>query len=192
MLSHPLVIWPNTWFLEISQFFPSSHQYYSYFPETSSGLTTFLTDFHSYLTSSETPFDGVLGFSQGANLAASYIASHPHDHPFKCAMFICGGIPDNLKGVYFTPEEQARLFGVSSGQGGGGEQTPVIKIPTAHVLGKRDPGYEVGLELVNMCEKSMRSVYVHEGSHEIPKGQVGTKRLVECVEEIVGRALLLQ
>ena len=106
-------------------------------------------------------------------------------------MFICGGIPDDLKEVYFTPEEQARLFGVDSGQDGG-EQPPVIKIPTAHVLGKKDPGYQVGLELVNICEKSMKSVYVHEGSHEIPKGQDGTKRLVECVEEIVGRALLLQ
>ncbi|KAL8715723.1 MAG: hypothetical protein Q9220_000390 [cf. Caloplaca sp. 1 TL-2023] len=44
------------------------------------------------------PFDGVMGFSQGCSLIASYVLYRQQTHPgrelpFKCAVFICGGVP---------------------------------------------------------------------------------------------------
>jgi pimeloyl-ACP methyl ester carboxylesterase len=61
------------------------------------------------------PFDGIIGFSQGAALAASFILSHQLDSPqkalpFKVAIFIAGGLPlspSPTKGKDITAE--ARL-----------------------------------------------------------------------------------
>ncbi|KIX09417.1 uncharacterized protein Z518_00497 [Rhinocladiella mackenziei CBS 650.93] len=55
----------------------------------------------------EGPFDAVMGFSQGAALAASVILTHRIEHPrepapFKLAVFICGSLPyclDDKRGV---------------------------------------------------------------------------------------------
>ena len=49
----------------------------------------------TYITE-EGPFDGVLGFSQGASLAATYLIQFGREYPslplpFKCAIFFSGG-----------------------------------------------------------------------------------------------------
>lgn len=50
----------------------------------------------------EGPFDGVIGFSQGAALAAAVIARHEEEKPseelFKIAVFIAASMPFNLEG----------------------------------------------------------------------------------------------
>jgi hypothetical protein len=47
---------------------------------------------------SDGPYDGVLCFSQGCSLVASYLLYHEHSRPntrppFQLAVFICGGVP---------------------------------------------------------------------------------------------------
>jgi len=59
-------------------------------------------DFVIQVVREEGPFDGVLGFSQGAALAAAVIAAHAEENPseelFKIAVFIATSMPFDLKG----------------------------------------------------------------------------------------------
>uniref|UniRef100_A0A0D2XFP9 Serine hydrolase domain-containing protein n=1 Tax=Fusarium oxysporum (strain Fo5176) TaxID=660025 RepID=A0A0D2XFP9_FUSOF len=77
----------------------------------------------------EGPFDGVVGFSQGAAITASVLAHYSKKNPlepqtnlFKFAMFICGSKP-------FTYDGMNRIDQCGK---------PVVQIPTAHVVGKKD------------------------------------------------------
>ena len=54
----------------------------------------------------EGPFDGLVGFSQGAALAASFIIKESNSaeptHPFKCAIFFCASVPFDPDSRPFT------------------------------------------------------------------------------------------
>lgn len=46
-----------------------------------------------------------------------------------------------------------------------------IKIPTAHVVGHKDPRYLAGLHLAKFCDGEQRRFFDHEGGHTIPRAQ---------------------
>lgn len=86
-------------------------------------FTSCVAEAHEYLAEviEETgPYDGVVGFSQGAAVATSFMLSHQHDHPddalpFRFAIFLCGVLPVSPsldQGVDSTPEslEYERAF----------------------------------------------------------------------------------
>ncbi|MCJ1392473.1 hypothetical protein MMC18_005340 [Xylographa bjoerkii] len=82
----------------VSNIFPGP--YLSYYPAIPT--QTELEAAHSLVVSvleEEGPFDGILGFSQGAALAASVLLEHTKKYgsrvalPVKCAVFICGSLP---------------------------------------------------------------------------------------------------
>jgi hypothetical protein len=55
-----------------------------------------LKNFHKYLIQHNSPYDGVVCFSRGCLLVASYIWFHQTERPteplpFKAVVFICGG-----------------------------------------------------------------------------------------------------
>lgn len=81
----------------VKLFFPPP--YYSFY-ENTTDLLAIRASF-SFLTEhiqQNGPYDGVLCFSQGCAVVAGYLLDHaatrPHEElPFKCAIFICGGVP---------------------------------------------------------------------------------------------------
>ncbi|TGO25151.1 hypothetical protein BPAE_0086g00160 [Botrytis paeoniae] len=75
----------------VEMFFPGP--YYSYFTVPSPNAVLAAIDRLEDFIDTQGPFDGILGFSQGAALAASYILhnstrQHPRDD-FRCAVFFC-------------------------------------------------------------------------------------------------------
>ncbi|RKL46584.1 hypothetical protein BFJ70_g3071 [Fusarium oxysporum] len=107
----------------------------------------------------EGPFDGVVGFSQGAAITASVLAHYSKKNPlepqtnlFKFAMFICGSKP-------FTYDGMNRIDQCGK---------PVVQIPTAHVVGKKDQWYKESLGLFALCDAHSAKIYDHGQGHSLP------------------------
>jgi hypothetical protein len=123
------------------------------------------------------PFDGVLGFSQGAALAASLIIHHSQTSPaepplFRVAVFICGAGPWESTGVQHI---------VRSGE-------YPIKIPTANIVGKLDSLYPESMGLYELCEPSKASFYDHGSKHMVPFDLKNTGEMARVIEEAIGKA----
>ena len=145
-----------------------------------------MSDLNSYLKN-EGPFDGLIAFSQGAALAATFLVQNFRKDPqqksisssFKCAIFLSGGVPvdpDALSRGELIPLRAAEV----------GE---VIPIPTAHIWGENDEMFPGSSEsLKDLCITSGRSQFIHKGGHEIPVAGTGDltgtihsiKRAIHC------------
>ena len=71
----------------------------------------------------------------------------------------------------------------------------VIDIPTAHIWGKNDDLYPTfGPVLSQLCKQGMRVDFLHEGGHELPRGNVKgeVEGAVLAIRKTVERALLMQ
>jgi predicted esterase len=97
-------------------------------------MATAISQLEAYLAV-EGPFDGVIGYSQGASLAATYLIRFSQlppsaPLPFKCAIFFSGGRPFDPRAlgkgnlVLIDPEQQV---------------TPLLSLPTASIWGRNDP-----------------------------------------------------
>ncbi|KAB8231931.1 serine hydrolase FSH [Aspergillus alliaceus] len=122
------------------------------------------------------PFDAVMGFSQGAALAFSLLVNHAKTHGvplFKAAVFICGAPPYEPSGreqIKSTPGEY------------------LVKIPTAHIVGKQDRLYDAGVHLYGLCEPSKAEFYDHGSRHMIPFDAKNTEAMVASIEKTIERA----
>lgn len=171
--------------LEIAHLFPSQDQYYSYVvSEAHIDTFSLLHDLQEHV-SSNGPFDALMGFSQGAILAATFLAQRYHVTPtsfspdIKFAVFFCGGEARGLRdGV------AARL---SVGLDGA-----VIDIPTVHIIGKKDTEYVAGIELSQLCKQEQREVLEFDGGHEVPMGRKVVSEMTAAVERVIDRALFRQ
>lgn len=99
----------------IDSFYPGP--YYSFYELPTKPQVAAALDLLDEAIDDEGPFDGVIGFSQGAALAASYMLQDAKRvsprHPFKCAVFFCASMPFDLDSSPFTiaPDGTARLVG---------------------------------------------------------------------------------
>ena len=119
------------------------------------------------------PFDGLLGFSEGAMVAAYILMEQERtltQHPFKCAIFFSGVPParGGNAGPYLADE---------CGQ--------LIKSPTVHFFGARDPGKHASVALANLCTSDNAVIYDHGHGHEIPRAPARTKRMAQIIREMV-------
>lgn len=125
------------------------------------------------------PFDVVLGFSQGAALAAALIVDHAKTHPgepplFRAAVFLCGVSPWESSGlvkIQATPD------------------TYPINIPTANVVGKQDNIYEQSMALYRLCEPSKAMFYDHGGKHMVPFDVKNQEAIIKIIDETIARAM---
>ena len=99
------------------------------------------------------PFDGSLGFSEGASAIASMMLRQGNSSRFNFAIFFCGTPP---------------LWNQVPGMVPADETTERINLPTAHIVGSRDPGFQGSLAPYNLCNKDSRQVFDHGGSHTVP------------------------
>lgn len=123
------------------------------------------------------PFDGVLGFSEGASIAASLILRHRREKGtslFKFAIFICCPLPplrSDRKDILLADETTER-----------------IDIPTAHIVGSKDPGYQGGRAVYNLCNQSSASIFDHGGSHTIPWDLASTRGIAKAIRAVTERS----
>ena len=64
-----------------------------------------------------------------------------------------------------------------------------IVIPTAHIVGKQDPIYELSMQLYGLCEPSKAELYDHGSKHMVPFDMKNTEEMVRVIEETVAKAI---
>ncbi|KAM5471943.1 hypothetical protein MauCBS54593_003350 [Microsporum audouinii] len=159
-------------------------EYYAYYDHRDAeSVVTAVNNLAEYVAS-EGPFDGVMGFSQGAQLAATLLAQDTFPSPFAFAIFICGGPP-------FEPKDMKRgILRHADRIIDGGE---VLKVPTAHLIGGLDKDVAESWKLVGVARESSRLVFDHGSGHEIPISPRGvTEKMVEVVQKTITRASFSQ
>lgn len=163
---------------------------YAYFdPANLTSIRTALDDLQAYIEV-DGPFDGIVGYSQGAAIAATLLLQDKIDHPSqleplcKCAVFLSGGVP-------FDPAALRRGGTRFLDPAVDGEP---IAIPTAHIWGSNDLDFpDTSPKLSKLCAADRRTEIVHHGGHEIPalKGAF-LENVVNAFHEIVTMALSVQ
>ncbi|OQD89871.1 hypothetical protein PENANT_c002G07261 [Penicillium antarcticum] len=113
---------------------------------------------------SEGDIDGVIGYSEGAQVAASLCLEETRRQEefgriprLKCAVFFCGWPPIHPhtgKLVLATDYEQ-----------------DAIVIPTCHVVGASDPFVDGSMALYNMCDPDTADLFDHGSGHVLPRGK---------------------
>lgn len=122
------------------------------------------------------PFDGILGFSEGASVAASLIFrqyAEKRASSFKFAIFICGVPPfrSDSNGIMLADETAER-----------------ISIPTAHIVGSKDLGYLGSKVLYSLCHQPSASIFDHRGGHTIPWDLASTQGIAKEIRLVVERS----
>lgn len=146
-----------------------------------------LTDLDSYLKSTD-PFDGVMAFSSGAALAASFLIAKAREDPtrqvlhpvFRCVIFLSGGVPATFE------EKRTVLVNVESS----GE---LVGIPTLHIWGANDRQYpNFGPVIYKLCAAEFRDCFVHGGGHEVPgsKDSAAVKETVRVINATIQKATM--
>lgn len=132
---------------------------FCFFEGTSAtGILAALADLASYIAS-EGPFQGVIGFSQGAALAATLMIQHGQNHLgsvdplFRCAVFLCAGAPYDPAAL--ERGKAVLLDDDGTGANCGGD-VAAIHVPTAHVVGEKDDALGSSMALVRLCEPRTR------------------------------------
>ena len=97
-----------------------------------------------------------------------YAKKHPFSPlPFRCAIFISGGIPADPDAL--DKGEVSLLHGARDGQ--------LLKLPTAHIWGRNDnllPG--TSQVLSGLCEEARMFISTHDEGHDVPSA--GSKAAV--------------
>lgn len=164
------------------------------------------------------PYDGILGFSEGAALAASFLLCHEHlsdgtsDPPFKVAVFLNAVMlfsPSKDIGNMMTDyAEQAKKHSwVQEGVAEEGNHDPTsvnldvyeikadtmstrISIPTLHVIGAKDPFNEHSKALPQLCDLSKAEIITVDAGHELPRLGSVLQRIAAALETMVLTASL--
>jgi hypothetical protein len=171
-------------------YFPETDDYFGYFdPRDPPTLTAALDHLEAFIAR-EGPYDAVLAYSHGAQLVASMLARlrarDPAAQPFRCAIFISGGIPYEPE----FPHGAAQLRHLDPQERG-----VLLHLPTANIWGRNDLLYPNTSKVLSaLCRPDWKTEFVHEGGHDVP-GPKAKEDLLGCVKAIrrtVDRALVAQ
>lgn len=121
--------------------------------------------------------EGVIGYSEGAGIAASLILEEEHRRQesgrapcIKCAVFMAGIPPFHpVTGQYALADEVGQI----------------ITIPTCHVVGAEDKFIDGALALYNVCDGDQADLFDHGGGHIIPRDGQTLDELVDTIREMV-------
>lgn len=107
------------------------------------------------------PFDGVVGFSEGAGVALSLLVDDERQahNNFKCGIFFSAATPEDpdviSTGVH-------RKLDVST-------DGTVVNVPTAHIWSPDgDVHPSMGQEAVYLCDEKVREEFMHNLGHTVP------------------------
>ncbi|KAJ2993262.1 hypothetical protein NUW58_g1894 [Xylaria curta] len=131
------------------------------------------------LVTSQGPFDGLIGFSEGGAVAAWMLienSRHPLTFgPFKCAIFFSAAVPfdpDVIRTRIVKPVNP-----VVEGE--------MIKIPTAHVWSnENDVNAKAAQSLVALCDSKARETFVHSLGHNVPGSKSDSESLAATLRII--------
>ncbi|KFH44103.1 hypothetical protein ACRE_050760 [Hapsidospora chrysogenum ATCC 11550] len=119
------------------------------------------------------PFDGLLGYSEGATVAATLIVDDLkrrkerglEGSSFRCAVFFHGWPPLATEG------ESTLLLSDDVGE--------IITVPTFHVVGASDPYLVGSMALFSVCDSDTAEMFDHGKGHMVPRDAVTVKELAD-------------
>ncbi|KAF3352635.1 hypothetical protein VD0004_g7881 [Verticillium dahliae] len=126
--------------------------------------------------------DGILGYSEGATIAATAILEERRrweeegiPRRINCAIFFAGCPAISLKDGSISMLSDA-------------EAEDAIDIPTCHVVGCNDPYIDGSITLYDMCNEDKAELFDHGQGHVIPRDPRTLEELSVSVSRIVGMA----
>ncbi|KAF1951064.1 hypothetical protein CC80DRAFT_425430, partial [Byssothecium circinans] len=137
----------------------------------------------------EAPFNGVIGFSEGAAVALSLLSMHERllrdqgssPFHFKCGIFFCAGAAFDATLLH---DGVLRKLDLASGD-------RAVTFPTAHIWARKDdvhPGFGEVSRVI--CSTSSVEEYVHELGHTVPgaRSDDGVVEAVRAIRRTIERA----
>ncbi|KAF7592122.1 hypothetical protein BBP40_000670 [Aspergillus hancockii] len=130
-----------------------------------------------HILDSDGDIDGVIGYSEGAEIAASLVLEETRRQKecgripqIRYATFIGGWPPVNPATHRVVPADEVR---------------EIIKIPTCHVIGAEDPYIDGSMALYNVCDSDQAEIFDHGGGHILPRGKQIVQELVDVVRVMI-------
>ncbi|KAH6617684.1 serine hydrolase FSH [Chaetomium sp. MPI-SDFR-AT-0129] len=123
------------------------------------------------------PFDAIIGYSEGATVAATLLLheqqrSKKKDIPpmFKYAIFFAGWPP-------VDPVHHNMILS--------DETDATIEIPTCHIIGSLDPYVHGSMALYNVCDPDTAYMFDHAKGHTLPRDKDTVRELGDVVREAI-------
>lgn len=124
----------------------------------------------------EGPFDGIIGYSEGATVAATLILHEQRrfetegiEPMFKCALFFAGWPP-------MSPDLDSMVLA--------DESELMITIPTCHIIGSLDPYLAGSMALFNICDMDNAYLFDHGKGHTLPRDKGTVHELGEIIRNM--------
>ena len=198
---------------EVSSFYPGPYRCYYNLPTPN--LVRQAHEFVQDVMEEEGPFEGVIGFSQGAALASSMMLQHakskPLDDMFKLAIFAGASLPYNLDDATRSGQHEANIPETPGkeqpGDGPRGfpskpgetlepflgryhpeKEETRITMPTLHIVGDQDQFAPQSRLLAKLCVGDVRTVN-HNSGHRIPRDRQFQHKAVTALDGIVHSVL---
>ncbi|KAI1476272.1 serine hydrolase-domain-containing protein [Daldinia eschscholtzii] len=130
---------------------------------------------------SDPEIDGLIGYSEGAMMAASICAEENRRWEEK-------GIPRRIKFAIFfagTPPLVAEGDGFVARLAD--EHGTSISIPTFHVFGSNDPLVYSSVALYNACDQDLAQLYDHGLGHLVPRDADNVEQLGDVLADVITR-----
>lgn len=126
------------------------------------------------------PFDGIIGYSEGACVAAAFVidylrkcAKKEIQVSLKCAVFISGGPPTLLDGSGFILAD---------------EYGQTITMPTCHIIGYNDSLIDGAVALYHLCDGASATIVDHGRGHSVPRDPSSSKLILQGIRDLIERA----
>ncbi|EHK96645.1 putative Uncharacterized hydrolase C22A12.06c [Glarea lozoyensis 74030] len=134
-------------------------------------------DYLYHIMEEEGPFDGIVGYSEGATVAATLLLHEQKrfeeegiEPMFKCALFFAGWPP-------LTPELDSIVLA--------DESELIVTIPTCHIIGSLDPYLAGSMALYNICEMDNAYLFDHAKGHTLPRDKDTIRELGDTIRLMI-------
>lgn len=148
-------------------------------PESTNDVQTILDRLYRVLDH-DGPFDGIIGNSEGASVAAIFVVNYltrcarkEIQHSLKCAVFMSGGPPSFPDGTgVFLADEHGQI----------------ITMPTCHIIAYNDSLIDSAVALYHLCDQASATIVDHGKGHLVPRDPKSSKLMVKGIRDLIVRA----
>lgn len=132
-------------------------------------------DFVQTVIEEDGPFDGIMGFSQGATVALALLLRHAAENPLDPPYALC------KFAIFFN------CIGIDAAQL---RWDCKLSIPSLHIIGKEDRWFAQSLWATEQCEPGTAKLITHELGHAIPRDKVMVAAILDAIKDLQHRAIV--
>ena len=136
----------------------------------------------------EGPFDGILGFSQGASLAVGILLEEAASQTAAAAATATAGAGRGLPphqsftfAMLFSTAGLAELPGTNTSS----SKRKKLDVPSLHVTGMEDGYFEASKAVTTLWQPGKATTLVHQQGHVVPRDARTTQQIVDAVEALL-------